>query len=102
MWLQFKTVARELLIPVVRPKHRFHKDLFGVAMAIFNTGMEVRHKVSRDYTEKLSENKHISGVSMGQQRAVWEKSVSIKKQKLSEGNFPNVGCKHLNKRISKT
>lgn len=75
--LQFKTVARELLIPVVHPNHRFHNDLFGVAMTIFNPGKEVPHNVSCGCTRKLSENKHTSGVSMGQQRAVREKSLLL-------------------------
>lgn len=44
---------------MVHCNHIFHKALFGVAMAIFNAGMEVLHKFSCGYIDKLSENKHI-------------------------------------------
>lgn len=104
VWLQFKTVAWELLIPVVYPNYIFHRDLFRVA--IFTTATEISHKFSCGCIDTLSEEKACIRCAHGTGKGcMGEISVPLllsKEQTLSEGDFPSLGYKHLNKGISKT
>lgn len=75
-------------------------------MAIFTNATEVPHKFSCGCIDTLSEKKACIRCVYGPGKS-WMGEISVplllsKEQTLSEGDFPNLECKHSNKGISKT